>query len=137
MLFVDYQLEQEERARIDDIKEEERKKATEAIERWKENQKEQSREEQTSPKEEIAEVQEENTSATEVISNMEETKETQKTSKKTAKKKLQSHNKQQTNGMNNSFHTIFPLESLSFLLPPPPWKAGFPYEMEGNAYCLA
>lgn len=35
-------LEQEERARIDAIKEEERKKATEAIERWKKNQKLQS-----------------------------------------------------------------------------------------------
>lgn len=37
--IVNCQIEQEERAKIDAIKEEERKKATEAIERWKENQK--------------------------------------------------------------------------------------------------
>ena len=38
-VIVNCQIEQEERAKIDAIKEEERKKATEAIERWKENQK--------------------------------------------------------------------------------------------------
>lgn len=38
-VVVNCQIEQEERAKIDAIKEEERKKATEAIERWKENQK--------------------------------------------------------------------------------------------------
>lgn len=38
-IIVNCQIEQEERAKIDAIKEEERRKATEAIERWKENQK--------------------------------------------------------------------------------------------------
>jgi len=38
-VIVNCQIEQEERAKIDAIKEEERKNATEAIERWKENQK--------------------------------------------------------------------------------------------------
>ena len=38
-IIINCQIEQEERAKIDAIKEEERRKATEAIERWKENQK--------------------------------------------------------------------------------------------------
>lgn len=85
------QLEQEERARIDAIKEEERKKATEAIERWKENQKVQSSKEQETSKEEITELQEDNISATKVDSSIEEIQEVEK--------KLQSHKKQQPHGM--------------------------------------
>ena len=83
------QLEQEERARIDAIKDEERKKATEAIERWKENQKVQS------SKEQETELRKDNMSTTKVDSSIEETQETLKTSEKPAVKKLQSHSKQQ------------------------------------------
>ena len=89
------QLEQEERARIDAIKDEERKKATEAIERWKENQKVQSSKEQEISKEEITELRKDNMSTTKVDSSIEETQETLKTSEKPAVKKLQSHSKQQ------------------------------------------
>lgn len=93
------QLEQEERTRIDAIKEEERKKATEAIERWKENQKVQSSKEQETSKEEITELQEDNISATKVDSSIEEIQEVEKTSEKPVTKKLQSHKKQQPHGM--------------------------------------
>ena len=94
------QLEQEERARIDAIKDEERKKATEAIERWKENQKVQSSEEQEISKEEITERWKDNKSTTKVDSSIEETQKPQKTSEKPAVKKLQSHSKQrQQHGM--------------------------------------
>ena len=89
------QLEQEERARIDAIKEEERKKATEAIERWKENQKVQSSKEQEISKVEITELPEDNMSATKVDSSIGETQEAQKITEKPATKRLQSHNKQQ------------------------------------------
>jgi len=89
------QLEQEERARIDAIKDEERKKATEAIERWKENQRVQSSTEPEILKEEITEQWKDNMSGTKVDSSSEETQEAQKTSEKPAVKKLQSHNKQQ------------------------------------------
>ena len=89
------QLEQEERARIDAIKEEEHKKATEAIERWKETQKVQSNKEQEILKEEITELQKDNISTKKVDSSIEETQETQNTSEKRAVKKLQSHSKQQ------------------------------------------
>lgn len=101
MSYVCYQLEQEERARIDAIKEEERKKATEAIERWKENQQVQSSKEQERSKQEITEIEEVNMSKTNVDSSIEETKEMQKTNKKPVAKNP--HNKQQRNGMNNTY----------------------------------
>ena len=93
--FFFVQLEQEERARIDAIKEEERKKATEAIERWKENQKVQSSKEQEISKVEITELPEDNMSGTKVDLTIEETQEGQKITEKPATKRLQSRNKQQ------------------------------------------
>jgi len=105
--FFFNQLEQEERARIDAIKDEECKKATEAIERWKENQKVQSSKEQEISKQEITEQWEDNMSATKVDSSIEEMQETQTKSEKTAVRKVQSHNKQQQQPLGMALYCPF------------------------------
>lgn len=95
-------MEEEEIARIDAIKEEERKKATEAIERWKENQKVQSsskEEEKESSRDDVVQSEETDVPDAKADLNVEEN---HKPSEKPAVKKLQPHNKQRTNGINNT-----------------------------------
>ena len=105
IFYVYHQIEQEERANIDAIKEEERKKATEAIERWKENQRLQSSQEQESLKE--VTIMEDNRDIKleyrDKEPDIEETKvdKTQKTSQKPTAKKQTHHNKQRTTGIFN------------------------------------
>lgn len=96
------QLEQGERARIDAIKEEERKKATEAIERWKENQKLQP-----------TSIEEENSNVNQYEdTNMSATKadlavgEYQEPLPKPATKKLAPYNKERTNGTTVNFYGV-------------------------------
>lgn len=100
------QLEQEERARIDAIKEEERKKATEAIERWKENQKLQPtsiEEEKVASNSNVNQYEDTNMSATKADL---EVGEYQEPLPKPATKKLAPYNKQRTNGTTVNFYGL-------------------------------
>lgn len=99
-------IEQEERANIDAIKEEECKKATEAIERWKENQRWQSSREQESL-EEVTMIEDNRDSKLEFRDKEPDIVEakidpsvdkTQKTNQKPTVKKQPCHNKQRTAG---------------------------------------
>jgi len=106
LFYTNYQIEQEERAKIDAIKEEERKKATEAIERWKENQKLQSIQEQETVREELTVSHEEGAFKDEEVDTLEKKGDSSLTevhqkSQKPATRKQPSHNKQMANGIVN------------------------------------
>ena len=111
IFYVNYQIEQEERANIDAIKEEECKKATEAIERWKENQRWQSSREQESL-EEVTMMEDNRDSKLEFRDKEPDIVEakidpsvdkTQKTNQKPTVKKQPCHNKQRTAGIFNLY----------------------------------
>lgn len=103
MCVLTFQIEQEERAKIDAIKEEEHKNAMEAIERWKENQRLQSNQEQESLKQSMTGSHEEPMSRNKEDDLPEmnadiNVSEMQETNQKPAVKKQPSHNKQRTSG---------------------------------------
>lgn len=103
MCVLTFQIEQGERAKIDAIKEEEHKNAMEAIERWKENQRLQSNQEQESLKQSMTGSHEEPMSRDreddlpEMNADIDVSK-MQETNQKPAVKKQPSHNKQRTSG---------------------------------------